>query len=537
MACYWSLVKAIPDAIYPLGCTPLVCCFISSDLPYKVDIMRTINAHIPHVNISIDTSVLPTWAWFTGLAAAIRLAGLGAESLWYDESFTSWLSRLSFSDMLGAIRGDVHPPAWYVIEWIMVRILGHTDLALRLPGALLGILAVLLVWQLALAAGLDRRTAFLAGVIASLLPGAVYYSQDARMYPLLACCVLLAAWSAIKEWWAIFALACLEAALTQNLALLYIGALAVAILLPRLRAPRTMVKPVLALAFVGVGWSFWLPTLLHQMSLVSQGFWIQPITIGGLLFPLASMTMGWRLPDILQVHIYGLAFAATVVGLIAGRRWIRSRSGLIMLAVVLGGPMFAAIASIFWRSIYLPRAFLPSALALCILWAGLLTRLSEPNRRLARWLLIPALLIGLVAHYYPATGAREPIKEWAGIIRANWRTGDVVYHYALNSTMLFGNYLPDLPYAVLPQSNDLNQSLTEETKRYMGFHQATLGDLVAQGYKRAWVVISTNPMSTRLQLDQVRHILTMPGQLYQSYGNDYANESIYLVDLSYEQSF
>ena len=84
-----------------------------------------------------------------GLAGALRLVNLGQESLWYDEAFTAWLARLPFGAMMAAVRGDVHPPLWYVIEWGIVHLFGDSAFALRFPAAILSCVAVVLVWQLA----------------------------------------------------------------------------------------------------------------------------------------------------------------------------------------------------------------------------------------------------------------------------------------------------------------------------------------------------------------------------------------------------
>src|SRR6185369_16440684 len=133
---------------------------------------------------------------------------------------------------------------WYAIEWANVRIFGPSEFALRLPAAVCSIIAVLLVWRLALAIDFDRRTAFIAGLMAAILPGALYYAQDARMYPLLSCFVLGAALAAIRENWVAFAICGAGAMYTQNLGALYIGAMGLAILIGRIRAIRTMGKPI-----------------------------------------------------------------------------------------------------------------------------------------------------------------------------------------------------------------------------------------------------------------------------------------------------
>src|SRR6185369_16047245 len=117
---------------------------------------------------------IPAWGWLMVLAAGLRLVGLGSESLWYDETFTALLAKLDLPHMLAAVRGDVHPPLWYLIEWLNVRIFGGSEFAMRLPAALFSVLAVWLVWRLAVGLGFMPKTALLAGVLAAVLPASVY---------------------------------------------------------------------------------------------------------------------------------------------------------------------------------------------------------------------------------------------------------------------------------------------------------------------------------------------------------------------------
>lgn len=449
---------------------------------------------------------VPSWAWLTAIAAILRLINIGGESLWYDESFTAWLARLPLSNMWAAIRGDVHPPGWYLIEWVTVHLLGSSELALRLPAALLGVGAVILVWRLALAVGLDRRAAFVAGLLAAVLPAAIYYSDDARMYPLLACGVLGATLAAIRGRWLLFILCCIVACYAQNLGVLYVFALGSVLLIQRWRSWRSFSSMAAALAMIMGAWLPWLfGGLLHQVQQVSQGFWLQPVTLPGLLWPMLSMTIGTRLPDALQLHFYALALGWSAISLLTARRWLMSRPGMLLLSVVFGAPALAGLISVLWRSVYLPRAMLPSTLALCILWAWPIMRTAPANKRALRTIAVPVLLISL-AFYYTPTMARQPIRDWAAIIRQNWQPGDVLYHPAVDSAILLTYYLPDLDYRLMPESNDLNQSLTDETKTAMLFKVGDFDELAKAGYQRAWLILSENPLISPHERDEIEHI-------------------------------
>lgn len=478
---------------------------------------------------------VPSWLSLSTVAFIARFVNLGSESLWYDESFTAWLAKLEFPNMMKAIAGDVHPPLWYIVEWFNVRLFGNSEFALRVPSAVLGVLIVLLTWRLAQLCQFEKRTAWYAGLLAAFLPGAIYYSQDARMYPLLTFFILWAAISAIKDNWLFFSIASIGALYTQNLAVVYIAAIGIATMISKARMWRQLIKPMLAAAATLIAWLAWSPVMAKQLQAVGSGFWIQPLTMGGTLWPLASMTLGWRLPDALQLPIYVASFGVSGVGLIACRKWILSRSGLIVLALVLGAPTLAALISVLWRSIYLQRAFLPSALGLMLLWAYPMRHLSRPNRAVMNAITVPTMMIALLFHYSPANGARQDFKAWSEPIRKQWQSGDVIYHAAIDSTILTTYYLPDkpyYPYYLLPHVTDLNQSLTDETKEAMGLKQLPFNELKNLGYKRAWFIATETPLTSKEQFDFIARIRdTYHPEEISRLGNERVSCTVYLINL------
>lgn len=462
------------------------------------------------------------------LAGVLRIVSLGSESLWYDETFTAWLTRLDLPQMFQAIRGDVHPPLWYVIEWVTTRLFGQSEIALRLPATILSIISVLLLWRIALALGMDKRTAYIAGLLAAVMPMGIYYGQESRMYALLSCCVLLMLWGALRGNWVVFALAGAGAVYTQNLALVYVGCIGLAVLLGKWGQWREMLKPLLALGFIGLAWSLWLPVFIEQSQQVKSGFWVPPLTIGAWLFPFPTMIMGVRLPQVLQLHVYAVAIGLTVISLIVCRQWLYRDSGLLVLSVAIGMPLALGLISLLWRSIYLPRALLPSAMALLLLWAYTLLHLSPPNRRVAWATVIPMLGVALIAHYYPAS-KRESVPDMVAPVVRGWEPNDVIYYISINTAIQYGHYLQDKPYALFPEATDLNQSLTPETKAAMGLHEQSIDNVY---YRRAWLMAVSNPLTSEDEIAEINRILAKyPSQLIASQGDDYISQKIYLVQL------
>jgi mannosyltransferase len=499
-------------------------------------------------SVEYTLSHIPAWAWLVLIAGPLRFAGLGSESLWYDEAFTSWLTRLDWAHWWQAVLGDVHPPLYYALAWANAQLFGRSEWALRLPSAVLGVVAVLLVWQLALALGMDRRAAFVAGLLAAILPGALYYSQEARMYSLLSCFVLGAALAMIRRRWVWFALLSVGAMYSQNMGVLYVAALCavelglqIGFLVFQWAGAyaelgevnwREFLHPNLAMLAVGLAYVVWVPTLLWQMNQVGAGYWLEPLTAGGTLQPYAELAMGWRMPESLQVHAYVAGLALLLLGLVVSRRWVLAPNGLILLAVVFGTPLLAALASVLWRSIYLPRAFLPSALAMMPLWAAALCQVSKANRRALQIVAVPLLAVGLVGHYFTTAG-RYDERTFLQPVREGWQPGDVIYHTALHTSILYGYYLYGLPYELRPYVSDLNQTLTEQTKAAMQFDQLGWDDLVKTGqYRRVWLCTYTNPMSQADELNFVRQTVShYHATLIREYKTEMASQDIWLIEL------
>ena len=177
------------------------------------------------------------------LAFALRVAGLGRESLWYDEAFTLRFARRSLGEMYALLEREAwYPPLYPTTIWAWVRTFGVGDWQVRLVSAVFGTLAVLLVHELALRL-FDGRTARIAAFLSAVSQVLVAYAQEARCYAVLLFLLLATAIlfvDAVREgasgrrWWACVVLAAL-ATLTHYYAVFFLLAMALGMLLPGAR--------------------------------------------------------------------------------------------------------------------------------------------------------------------------------------------------------------------------------------------------------------------------------------------------------------
>ncbi|HZR01273.1 MAG TPA: glycosyltransferase family 39 protein [Chloroflexota bacterium] len=135
---------------------------------------------------AIGALVLGAWA--------VRTYHLGAQSLWLDEGYTYDVARRGVRGMFVLLAGeDRHPPLHYVLVWAVMHLAGTSEYALRLPSALAGTLTVAIVHRLGRDLG-GARLGFAAAALVAASPFLVWYSQEARMYALLAAFATASFW-------------------------------------------------------------------------------------------------------------------------------------------------------------------------------------------------------------------------------------------------------------------------------------------------------------------------------------------------------
>ena len=136
------------------------------------------------------STLLAAVGLLTIAGAAIRLATTRGLSL--DEMTAADQAHLSFGALIARLAdASGYPPLHPVLEWITLREIGGSDLALRLPSLIAGVALIPVIAWLAREV-FDRRTAVVAALFATVMPILVWYSQEARDYALLALFATLA---------------------------------------------------------------------------------------------------------------------------------------------------------------------------------------------------------------------------------------------------------------------------------------------------------------------------------------------------------
>ncbi|MCE7984044.1 MAG: hypothetical protein DYG89_22960 [Caldilinea sp. CFX5] len=124
------------------------------------------------------------------LAAGLRFYRLDGSSLWSDEGNTWALLGRSFAQIAQDAAADIHPPGYYWLLKLWSMVAGTSAWGMRSFSALVGVLLVYIIYRLGCVLEREQPSlhgvALLATLIAALNPFQIYYSQEARMYLLLA---------------------------------------------------------------------------------------------------------------------------------------------------------------------------------------------------------------------------------------------------------------------------------------------------------------------------------------------------------------
>ena len=133
--------------------------------------------------------------FFVALAFARGVCGLGAQSLWWDESLSLQRANYDLPLVLSneiiltdatrqLITFDNHPPLYFLLLHFVVKLAGQSEFALRFPSLVFSVLTVPLLYALGKHL-FDRRAGLLAALLGAISPLYLWYSHEARMYTML----------------------------------------------------------------------------------------------------------------------------------------------------------------------------------------------------------------------------------------------------------------------------------------------------------------------------------------------------------------
>jgi len=433
------------------------------------------------------------------LAYGLRTYLIGHQALRGDEAFSVRLFSQPVSDILASmIRIDPNPPLYYFVLHGWMQIAGISELAVRWPSVLAGVVSVSLTYALGRAL-LGHRIGWLAALFAAVNPFLIWYSQDARVYALLTALVLAATWqtwlaaqrhprrhglAAGSLWWlALFA---------HYFAIFPLVSVGCAWLI----APQTQLRWRQAFRLALVIGLAYLPVALYVAPYLAQHNkdWIGPLGVKEAL---------WR---ILAVFSVGMPTAGARPEL----QWM----GASVLALLLMLGVIAAFQRQVSAAIWLIALGLGAP---ALLWLVSLARPAFTEQYLISSL--PAVLLGAAA----GALTLNRIERWGKGLKVGATAG-----LALTGLLSLQNYYFNPAYAKSPPLREVNAYL-EQTSRLNEVVVINQSDPAFYYYYHAPMPIETSPPAplpgiglpaTEAQLtqlrDQYQHIrfFFLPGSGY-----------------------
>lgn len=351
---------------------------------------------------------------FAGLV--LRLISLN-QSLWLDEATTALVAKMPLSDIFSKFMpADFHPPFYYIFMKGWVSVFGNSEISLRVPSVIFGMVTVYFVFLIAKKL-FDKKTALIASALSATSGLLIYYSQEARMYAMAAMLVSILFYLFLEKKWLPFSV-CLVLLATTD----YTGLLVLPVFL--IFGGRDIKKVILSFIPTALVFGFWLPVFLKQISggvgVEGTGWW----QILG--------TLSWKNLGLIPVKfvlgrisfdnnlIYAIVAGASVLfylfmlGLNILRRPLKDSPfkviwGWLVIPIILG-----IIISIKIPVLYYFR-FLFSLPALYILAAAGISKLKGFKFGTA---LSVALLINILSTGYYLTDSKFQRENWRGIAGA-----------------------------------------------------------------------------------------------------------------------
>jgi len=400
----------------------------------------------------------------TLFAFAFYAFRLGASCLRGDEAFTAVFSSWPWREIVRhLLTAEPHPPLYHLLIHVWMTLAGKSEVAIRFPSFLSGILLVPLTYALGRQWGHPRVGAW-AAALAAINPFLLWQGQDARMYPMLAAFGLGSLLLALKMLGGAapvpiatvigYVAVTLGALATHYYALFLVAGENLGFVAALARPPRRWERVrswLVAQAALLLAFSPWL-LLVRGFMLAHSKEWIAAVNLLAFIRrSLLAFSLGTTIDTRYAwpwLIIFALLFA---IGLIAS--WRGGGDANWLLWSSLATPVAATFLISLWRPIFEER-YLVAVVPLYLLFVARGLVWLE-----TRWRLSAALIFAFITlasgysiygyHYLPRY-AKSP--DWRGVmnyVAAAQEPGDVLILNYPDPTQEYYN-AGRVPYLLLP---------------------------------------------------------------------------------------
>jgi uncharacterized membrane protein len=366
----------------------------------------------------------------------VRSISLLKSSIWHDEGFSLMLASRSPLDIwLGSAR-DVHPPLYYEILHFWTEIFGNSVLSVRSLSLVAGIIVVWLGYQIAFMISKKRNVALLAGLLLSLNPFLIRYSQEVRMYGILGVFLLIAIIGLIKiskdskDWfgYVLYVIGVSAGLYTHYFTAMVVIAFWIYIVsiyfiknkITLITNWRWWLANILALLI----FLPWVPSMMAQFTRAQGLGWLSKTSIRTLndtVWQFMTFTDARQIL-ILIYWLVPVLILGLVVYVCIKDRSKEKFSRLLALFTFL--PLIMAVMISFIRPVFHERYFVFSAIGLCLMMALAIYYIFLNNKYLAISIALIIVLIQLVGIRNVYAQSNHQMSRVMGFINQNYQSGD-----------------------------------------------------------------------------------------------------------------
>lgn len=209
-------------------------------------------------------------------------------SLLYDDVYSIFMAKASYTDIINITASDVHPPLYYWCLKFFSSLFGESLFYFRIFSTL-GIIAVLLLGCFPIRRLFGDKTAITFMLLIIIFPVTQYLATEIRMYSWTMFFVLACALSAYQAFekggrmcWGVFLVTGLCAAYFHNYGLLSVFGIYILFFIILIRAKKKLTYLILCGVLFSIAYLPWLIQLWGQVDAVSSGYWIKPLTLNDL---------------------------------------------------------------------------------------------------------------------------------------------------------------------------------------------------------------------------------------------------------------
>ena len=247
-------------------------------------------------------------------------------SIWFDEAYSAQTIKGSFSEIAETTAADVHPPLYYWLLKIWSVPFGRSNFALRSFSIFCGAIAIIFAYLIFKKWSKSTKMATFFALMFAICPFFIYYSTEIRMYS-LSCAIVMASIFILDlalerkklKFCISYALLLTTALYTHYFSVLAFFAEYIYIFFRHRKTdPGVLRKLVFVSVLALILYIPWIPSLVYQVSMVEDDFWIEPFSLNTFVHFFSESLVRYEdvennLLNLILVSVTLVTFAATVL--------------------------------------------------------------------------------------------------------------------------------------------------------------------------------------------------------------------------------